>query len=67
MIKRTLVELQRMIPGSEVVGEGGLSIHGVSIDTRDDLNGMLFIPIKGERFNGHEFVSDAFEKGAVAY
>lgn len=55
-----------MIHGAELVGESNLSIHGVSINSRDDLAGKLFIPIKGERFNGHKFVKDAFQKGAVA-
>lgn len=55
-----------MLGGAELVGDMNLEIHGVSINSREDLKGKLFIPIKGDRFNGHEFVDDAFEKGAVA-
>ncbi|WP_246945341.1 UDP-N-acetylmuramoyl-tripeptide--D-alanyl-D-alanine ligase [Bacillus pinisoli] len=66
MINRALGDIERMIKNAELHGDAELSIQGVSINSRDDLHGKLFIPIKGERFNGHEFVADAFQKGAVA-
>ncbi|KAA0544585.1 UDP-N-acetylmuramoyl-tripeptide--D-alanyl-D-alanine ligase [Bacillus sp. BGMRC 2118] len=66
MIKRTLQQVQNMIQHAELGGDASLLIHGVSINSRDELTGKLFIPIKGERFNGHEFVEDAIGKGAVA-
>ena len=44
------------------------AIHatGYSIDSRTLKPGDLFIAIKGERFDGHDFVASAFERGAVA-
>lgn len=39
---------------------------GVSIDTRTLNPGDLFVAIEGVRFDGHHFVEQAFEKGAVA-
>ena len=39
---------------------------GVSIDTRTLAPGDLFVAIKGEARDGHEFVRAAFEKGAAA-
>lgn len=41
-------------------------ISGVSIDTRKITPGCLFICIIGERFDAHDFISDAIEKGAAA-
>lgn len=41
-------------------------INGISIDSRNVKKGSLFIPIKGMSVNGHEFVRDAIQKGAVA-
>jgi UDP-N-acetylmuramoyl-tripeptide--D-alanyl-D-alanine ligase len=38
---------------------------GVSIDSRTTKTGDCFFAIPGENFDGHDFVSDAFEKGAV--
>ena len=39
---------------------------GYSIDSRTVGAGQLFFAVKGERFDGHDFVSMALEKGAVA-
>lgn len=43
-----------------------IRIEGVSTDTRnDDVENSLFIPISGDTFDGHSFISQAFDKGAV--
>lgn len=41
-------------------------INGVCIDTRKITEGCLFICIKGERFDAHQFANEALEKGAGA-
>jgi UDP-N-acetylmuramoyl-tripeptide--D-alanyl-D-alanine ligase len=41
-----------------------LEIKGVSIDSRNVREGELFIALKGDRFDGHDFVPDAIKKGA---
>lgn len=41
-------------------------IKGVCIDTRKITPGCLFVCIKGERFDAHEFADEALEKGAAA-
>jgi len=64
-IQRTLSQIVNMIPGSELVGED-LAIQGVSTDSRDELNGKLFVPIVGERFDAHQFFPQAIENGAKA-
>lgn len=42
------------------------SITGVTIDSRSVRVGELFIAIRGERFDGHDFVGRAFAAGALA-
>ncbi len=42
------------------------TIESVETDSRKDLSGSLFIPIVGERFDGHEFIEKAIESGASA-
>lgn len=42
------------------------SFDRVSIDTRKTRKGDLFCALKGERTDGHEFVTEALAKGAVA-
>jgi len=40
------------------------SFSGVSTDSRNIKKGNLFIPIKGERFDGHKFIGSALKKRA---
>lgn len=47
-------------------GNTNVEIMRVSKDTRTVGSGDLYVAIKGERFDGHAFCADAFEKGAVA-
>lgn len=41
-------------------------VLGISTDTREPLEGKVFIALKGENFDGHQFVEDALKKGAIA-
>ena len=41
-------------------------ILSICTDSRKITRGCLFIALVGERFDGHDFVGTAFEKGAVA-
>ncbi len=43
-----------------------IDFKGLSIDTRTLLPGNLFIAIRGEQFDGHQFVAEALKKGAAA-
>jgi len=40
--------------------------QGYSIDSRTVGAGEVFFAVKGERFDGHDFVQSALEKGAIA-
>ncbi len=44
----------------------GGSFNAVCTDTRKITNGCLFIAIKGENFDGHDFAAKAVESGAQA-
>lgn len=41
------------------------TITGAVIDSRQVREGYLFIPIKGERVDGHKFIPAVFEQGAA--
>ncbi len=50
---------------------GGIASHdfeasGVEMDSRDVKPGDVFVALKGEAMDGHRFIAQAFEKGAVA-
>ncbi len=42
-------------------------IKKFSIDSRNVKKEEVFIPLKGEKFDGHFFIEDALKKGALAY
>jgi len=55
-----------------ISGEGSADLDrqamviGYSIDSRTIRSGELFFAVKGENMDGHDFVAQALEKGAVA-
>src|SRR5690554_8012486 len=51
--------------GGELRGQDR-SFASPSTDTRTLAPGALYIALRGERFDGHEFVADAQANGAVA-
>src|SRR6185503_19253819 len=52
--------------GGELIGDGQARVAGVSTDTRDALTGSLFVALKGDRFDAHEFLDRAVAGGASA-
>lgn len=66
MASFTIGEVLKAVGGVLVRrGNAGLC-RGVSTDTRTLEEGNLFIPLSGEHFDGHRFLSSAAEKGAAA-
>lgn len=43
-----------------------IAFSGVSIDSRSVKPGELFVAVKGEQFDGHDFIAQAKSNGAVA-
>ncbi|MEG1990631.1 MAG: Mur ligase domain-containing protein, partial [Christensenella sp.] len=41
------------------------SVRGVVIDNRKVKRDFLFVPIKGDRFDGHDFIKAAMDAGAL--
>jgi UDP-N-acetylmuramoyl-tripeptide--D-alanyl-D-alanine ligase len=62
----TLRELALMIPHAETSGPAETWIGSVTIDSRSVQRSALFVAIPGERFDGHDFVGDATDRGASA-
>lgn len=63
-MKITWNEIIDAIDGKVTSGRPEGFFSGVSTDTRTIKTGELFIALKGENFDGHEFVVKAIEKGA---
>ena len=64
-----MIDLQFIeeIKNTKVIrGENNTTFDGISIDSRKIKPGEIFIAIKGETYNGHDFVTDAINSGAKA-
>jgi len=67
VIKRTLGNIAAMCGGTLSDQQfAEKQIAGVTKDTRGDVEGRLYVPIVGERFDGHQFAPAAVEAGAAA-
>jgi UDP-N-acetylmuramoyl-tripeptide--D-alanyl-D-alanine ligase len=56
----------RSIDGRILQGTEKKIISGISTDSRQVEAGSLFIALSGERFDGHDFVKQALDEGALA-
>ncbi len=55
-----------MATEGKLLGEGRCDlVSGVSTDSRKIQSGDLFIPLKGDKFDGHDYISNSFEQGAA--
>lgn len=54
------------VGGKLLAGKETTLIKGVGLDSRIIQPGMLFIALKGARFDGHNFIGAALDKGAAA-
>ena len=53
------------ITNGELFYSCSATIKNLSLDSREIEEGTLFIAIKGERFDGHDYIGKAFEDGAA--
>ncbi len=62
----TLQQALQWLPSARLVGDGTLRFQRVHTDTRSLQPGDLFVALKGERFDAHDFLVQAKSAGAVA-
>lgn len=52
--------------GGTAEGVSAEAVSSISIDSREIAPGALFVAIRGESFDGHDFIGKAIDAGAVA-
>ena len=62
----TLAEIAEITGGELLCGDAEAICLAVSTDTRTIQKGSLYVPLKGERFDGHDFANSAYNSGALA-
>ncbi|MCM8812228.1 MAG: UDP-N-acetylmuramoyl-tripeptide--D-alanyl-D-alanine ligase [Candidatus Omnitrophica bacterium] len=58
-------DITAAIGGTRIAGDGRSPLLGVSIDTRTIRPRELYVAIHGKRLDGHDFLQEAFSKGAA--
>lgn len=61
-----LEHIARITGGSLSAQGKNCLISGISTDSRNINRGDLFVPLRGERFDGHDYLSQAIKNGASA-
>jgi UDP-N-acetylmuramoyl-tripeptide--D-alanyl-D-alanine ligase len=66
MTMLTLRAAAELIPGATIVGDDTAGFSRVRTDSRTAGPGDLFVALRGERFDAHDFLDDVARRGAAA-
>jgi UDP-N-acetylmuramoyl-tripeptide--D-alanyl-D-alanine ligase len=61
----TFSQIAEFAQGSLTAGDAEQTVSKISTDSRTLQQGDLFVPLRGENFDGHRFVEQASERGAI--
>ena len=59
--KNTFINLFNRLYGNNRIN----TINGLTIDSRKIKEGDIYFPIRGENFNGHDFINISLKDGAI--
>lgn len=62
-MKLTVKEIVEAVDGRLLSGSPQLMIEQITTDSRQEMQQGLFIPLVGERFDGHHFIKGIYDKG----
>lgn len=66
MRELTIAQIAEAVNAKIAGGPGNKPVTSVVRDSREVTEGTLFVAIKGERVDGHDFINQVFDKGAAA-
>lgn len=61
-----LFDLRAELPSARLIGDGEITVNGVSHDSRLVRPGTLFVAVAGYKSDGHDFIARASQAGASA-
>src|SRR3989339_102433 len=62
----TVAEIIGLLPDARIEGKTDRGFTALSTDSRQIKPGELFIPLKGENFNGAKFIPEVLKRGGAA-
>ncbi|MFI5303375.1 MAG: UDP-N-acetylmuramoyl-tripeptide--D-alanyl-D-alanine ligase [Nitrospiria bacterium] len=66
-MKWTAEQIVKITGGCLIQGESDTVIEKFTTDSRQVAAGSFFIPLKGPRFDGQQFIENASQEGAIGY
>ena len=71
MFTMTLKEIQKAtnakLIGADSKMGSDVIVHGINTDSRTIKQGELFVALKGDKYDAHDFITHAQDRGAAAY
>jgi len=61
----SILEITKLAGAKLETGDGKVSVERISSDSRTIKKGELFVALRGENFDGHEFVKNVAKRGAA--
>ncbi|MBR7083125.1 MAG: UDP-N-acetylmuramoyl-tripeptide--D-alanyl-D-alanine ligase, partial [Clostridia bacterium] len=58
-----IAKITRGVPHN--LPDGETYVYNIITDSRQSADGALFVALRGEKFDGHDFICQAYENGAV--
>jgi len=66
VLRLSVSEVQEATGGRLKSGDNHTVVEGVAVDSRRVRPGQLFVALKGEKFDGHDYAAEAVAAGAAA-
>lgn len=66
MMRMDVRKITEFTGGHLLQNGASVEIQGFSTDSRSIQPGELFIPLRGEKFDGHDYLTQAVARGAAA-
>ena len=61
----SVMDICLAVKGALLQGDADMMVSAITTDSRKIEEGALFIPLVGERFDGHDYIEMALQSGAA--
>ena len=65
MKRLSIFQIAKLAEGERAAGDGNVYVDKISTDSRTLKSGELFVALRGENFDGHNFIESAAKAGAA--